>query len=123
MNTKIKRFLTIVFALLLVVASATTAFAHSGRTDSSGGHRDNKNKSGLGSYHYHCGGYPAHLHSGGYCPYRDVFPSSVKSQRERPLWVSERQHQSKDRSIRATPAIPILLGAAATLLLFPCRTA
>lgn len=78
MNTKIKRFLTIVFALLLVVASATTAFAHSGRTDSSGGHRDNKNKSGLGSYHYHCGGYPAHLHSGGYCPYRDVFPSSVK---------------------------------------------
>lgn len=78
MNTKIKRFLTIVFALLLAVASATTAFAHSGRTDSSGGHRDNKNKSGLGSYHYHCGGYPAHLHSGGYCPYRDVFPSSVK---------------------------------------------
>ena len=35
-----------------------TAEAHSGRTDSSGGHRDNKNKSGLGSYHYHCGGYP-----------------------------------------------------------------
>lgn len=45
MNTKIKRFLTIVFALLLAVASATTAFAHSGRTDSSGGHRDNKNNS------------------------------------------------------------------------------
>ena len=43
--------------------------AHSGRTDSSGGHRDNKNKSGLGSYHYHCGGYPAHLHTNG-CPYK-----------------------------------------------------
>lgn len=43
--------------------------AHSGRTDSSGGHRDNKNKSGLGSYHYHCGGYPAHLHTNGVCPY------------------------------------------------------
>ncbi|MCG4715607.1 hypothetical protein L0P75_16385, partial [Faecalibacillus intestinalis] len=36
--------------------------------DSSGGHRDNKNKSGLGSYHYHCGGHPAHLHTNG-CPY------------------------------------------------------
>lgn len=43
--------------------------AHSGRTDSSGGHKDNKNKSGLGSYHYHCGGYSAHLHSNGKCPY------------------------------------------------------
>lgn len=43
--------------------------AHPGRTDSSGGHHDNKNVSGLGSYHYHCGGNPAHLHSGGVCPY------------------------------------------------------
>ena len=25
--------------------------------------------SGLGSYHYHCGGHPAHLHDGGVCPY------------------------------------------------------
>lgn len=45
-----------------------TAEAHSGRTDASGGHRDNKNKSGLGSYHYHHG-YPAHLHPDGLCPY------------------------------------------------------
>lgn len=45
------------------------AQAHRGRTDSQGGHRDNKNKSGLGSYHYHCGGYEAHLHPGGVCPY------------------------------------------------------
>ena len=45
------------------------AEAHSGRTDSNGGHRDNKNASGLGSYHYHCGGHPAHLHTNGVCPY------------------------------------------------------
>lgn len=60
-------------ALLLCVSmltSATGAFAHSGRTDSSGGHKDNKNKSGLGYYHYHCGGYPAHLHPNGVCPYK-----------------------------------------------------
>ncbi|MCD7992296.1 MAG: YHYH domain-containing protein [Clostridia bacterium] len=45
------------------------AQAHSGRTDGNGGHRDNKNASGLGSYHYHCGGHPAHLHPDGVCPY------------------------------------------------------
>lgn len=48
---------------------SVTSEAHSGRTDSSGGHKDNKNKSGLGSYHYHCGGNPPHLHSNGECPY------------------------------------------------------
>lgn len=46
-----------------------TAEAHQGRTDSNGGHHDYKNKSGLGSYHYHCGGNPAHLHTNGVCPY------------------------------------------------------
>ncbi|MBS5065751.1 MAG: YHYH domain-containing protein [Hungatella hathewayi] len=45
------------------------AEAHSGNTDSHGGHRDNRNASGLGSYHYHCGGHPAHLHTNGVCPY------------------------------------------------------
>ena len=77
-----KRSIRIIVSILLVVtlifSSTVSTFAHSGRTDSSGGHKDNKNKSGLGSYHYHCGGYPAHLHSGGYCPYTDVFPKSVK---------------------------------------------
>ncbi len=53
------------------------AEAHSGRTDSNGGHKDNKNKSGLGSYHYHCGGNPAHLHEGGVCPYSTTSASSV----------------------------------------------
>lgn len=79
-----KRLIRIVVSILLVFtlvfSSAVSTFAHSGRTDSSGGHKDNKNKSGLGSYHYHCGGYPAHLHSGGYCPYTDVFPNSVDIQ-------------------------------------------
>lgn len=56
-----------------------TAEAHSGRTDSRGGHRDNKNKSGLGSYHYHCGGHPAHLHPNGVCPYSGTPASSSSS--------------------------------------------
>lgn len=57
---------------LLLAATITLAPAaslgHGGRTDANGGHKDNKNKSGLGGYHYHCGGNPAHLHTNG-CPY------------------------------------------------------
>ena len=48
-----------------------TAEAHQGRTDAQGGHHDYKNKSGLGSYHYHCGGHEAHLHPNGVCPYKN----------------------------------------------------
>lgn len=55
--------------ILLLVVSAVI-FGHSGRTDSNGGHKDNKNKSGLGPYHYHHG-YPAHLHKNGVCPYTE----------------------------------------------------
>ena len=59
----------LVLLLVFCFLFSSVCFAHSGRTDSNGGHKDNKNASGLGSYHYHCGGYPAHLHTGGVCPY------------------------------------------------------
>ena len=72
MKKKIISF-TLAFCLFF-----TCSFAHSGRTDASGGHRDNKNVSGLGYYHYHCGGNPPHLHSNGVCPYNTyTVPSSV----------------------------------------------
>ena len=54
------------------------AEAHSGRTDSSGGHHDYQNKSGLGSYHYHHG-MPAHLHPNGVCPYSSSSSKSSSS--------------------------------------------
>ena len=60
------------------IVSVTTE-AHSGRTDSSGGHKDNKNKSGLGSYHYHCGGNPPHLHNNGECPYSTTSSKTTTS--------------------------------------------
>lgn len=66
---KQQRWIAVLLSILLIVACPVMALAHSGRTDASGGHKDNKNKSGLGSYHYHCGGYSAHLHEGGVCPY------------------------------------------------------
>ena len=36
-------------------------------------------KVGLGSYHYHCGGHPAHLHPNGVCPYSSSSSSSKSS--------------------------------------------
>nr|DAP30322.1 MAG TPA: tail tube protein [Bacteriophage sp.] len=84
----------VVLICILSVAICTTTFAHSGRTDSSGGHRDNKNKSGLGNYHYHCGGHPAHLHTGGVCPYS----SSSKS--------SKRSTSSSSSSTKKTSTVP-----------------
>ena len=71
-----------IYTMTAMLAFSTvpgTVQAHSGRTDASGGHHDNKNVSGLGSYHYHCGGYPAHLHSGGVCPYSSSASTSDTS--------------------------------------------
>ncbi|WP_347450736.1 hypothetical protein [Acetoanaerobium noterae] len=62
-----KRICSIVLSIILL--STVPGLAHGGKTDSSGGHKDNKNKSGLGYYHYHCGGNPPHLHNNGSCPY------------------------------------------------------
>lgn len=72
----------LVFATAIAIACiciSNCVYAHSGRTDANGGHRDNKNASGLGSYHYHCGGYPAHLHENGVCPYKSDSVSSTTS--------------------------------------------
>ena len=57
--------------LILVILFSLTlgAFAHGGRTDKYGGHRDKNNISGLGYYHFHCGGHPAHLHNDNICQY------------------------------------------------------
>ncbi len=74
-----KRVFAFITACFVLFAMSLSVIAHSGRTDSSGGHKDNKNKSGLGPYHYHCGGYPAHLHSGGVCPYKGGSSSSSSS--------------------------------------------
>ncbi len=64
-----KKTISILLTILTIISIGVNSYAHSGKTDSSGGHKDNNNKSGLGSYHYHCGGYPALLHTNGVCPY------------------------------------------------------
>ena len=97
MKKKVARVISIL--LILVLSCTVFSFAHSGRTDSNGGHRDNKNVSGLGYYHYHCGGHPAHLHPNGVCPY------SVSSSQKKPVKnipVSANRHCLSKRS---TPII------------------
>ncbi len=65
--------------MVTIILIVQVCYGHSGRTDSNGGHRDNKNSSGLGSYHYHCGGHPAHLHDNGVCPYSSNYNSNVNT--------------------------------------------
>ena len=59
-----KRIFCICLSILLLFALAIPVIAHSGRTDSSGGHYDHSS----GEYHYHHGE-SAHQHPTGVCPY------------------------------------------------------
>ena len=77
-NRCTKILLTIVLTSSLVISAPFMSLAHSGRTDSSGGHKDNKNASGLGYYHYHHGMGP-HLHPNGICPYNSQSSTTTKS--------------------------------------------
>lgn len=81
MKKKIAKRISVLFMSSMLAFSSVpgTVQAHSGRTDSSGGHHDNKNISGLGSYHYHCGGNPPHLHDGGVCPYSSNVSTQVST--------------------------------------------
>lgn len=60
---------TAVLFLAIFVLSCACALAHPGGLDKNGGHKDKKNTSGLGEYHYHCGKTPAHLHENNVCPF------------------------------------------------------
>lgn len=73
------KILSIFLITLSIISIGLSSYSHSGKTDANGGHKDNKNKSGLGSYHYHCGGHPAHLHTNGVCPYSSSSSSNNKS--------------------------------------------
>ena len=84
----LKRFFATI-TVLCVMLFSTVSYAHPGRTDKNGGHKDNQNKSGLGSYHYHCGDYDAHLHTNGYCPYSSSGRSSTTTSSKKTTEVSK----------------------------------
>ena len=66
---KNKAILLIVIIVLISILLATPAFAHSGGTDSNGGHYNHD----TGEYHYHHG-YSAHKQTNGVCPYERTTP-------------------------------------------------
>lgn len=59
---------------LIISLFSLLTFAHSGRTDAKGGHRD----SSTGTYHYHHG-YGPHDHPEGVCPYSSISTKSSSS--------------------------------------------
>lgn len=79
MKNRKQKLVGIVTTVLAILIMSLNCYGHSGRTDANGGHKDNQNKSGLGSYHYHCGGYQAHLHPNGVCPYKNTTQTKNKS--------------------------------------------
>lgn len=90
----IRRLCAAVIAILVMFTCILT-FAHSGRTDASGGHYNRS----TGEYHYHHG-YSAHQHPNGVCPYIKIdnagqssnsggANSSVTTKNSDSIWKSE----------------------------------
>lgn len=97
------KILSILIAALCIISIGLNTYAHSGRTDASGGHKDNKNKSGLGSYHYHCGGHPAHLHTNGVCPYSSSKKSTSSSSSNKSTTKSTKKStNTKSTNVKST---------------------
>ena len=69
-----KKCVVVVLVLILVLMIPLVSLAHSGRTDSDGGHYDRT----TGEYHYHHG-YGEHQHPDGVCPYSKPSSSSKTS--------------------------------------------
>lgn len=94
MKKLLKRVVIYLCAFTLVFSAPVATSAHSGRTDSQGGHHDYKNVSGLGSYHYHHG-YGPHLHKGGKCPYETSSSNKVTKPAKKKVNTTLKKAQQK----------------------------
>lgn len=101
-----RKIISILLIVTSIISIGLNTYSHSGRTDSSGGHKDNKNKSGLGSYHYHCGGNPPHLHTNGVCPYssKKSTSSSFSSSKSSSSNSGKSTSSSTSTTIATTPS-------------------
>lgn len=104
MYRKFKIVLCFFMTIILIFSSCT---AHSGRTDRYGGHKDNRNVSGLGSYHYHCGGYPAHLHENGVCPYTNSTSNVKNNSQNSSRSVNTTNSYTTNNSVQEPVNIPV----------------
>ena len=99
-----KKKIVLIICTAIIIPIIT--FAHSGRTDSAGGHYD----SSTGEYHYHHG-YPAHQHNpDGSCPYEtssklnvneilDTYHDNQISNLENQISIYKAQVQLKQNTI------------------------
>ncbi|MBO5969395.1 MAG: YHYH domain-containing protein [Clostridia bacterium] len=78
-----KRLIVFTFIIIFLFSLVITSFAHSGRTDSNGGHYDRSS----GTYHYHCGGHPEHQHPNGVCPYSNSFDEEENIAEVIQMWI------------------------------------
>ena len=91
-----RRLLCIVVVLLLL--TVPLALAHSGRTDSDGGHYDRS----TGEYHFHHG-MSAHQHPGGVCPYDDKPAATVKPTKFASVYAYRSDQYANAMSVTARP--------------------
>lgn len=101
------KIVLILMLILSIITIGINTYAHSGRTDASGGHKDNKNKSGLGSYHYHCGGHPAHLHTNGVCPYSSTKKSTSSSSSKTKTTTKSTTQTTVQNTTKAPTNVPV----------------
>lgn len=117
MKKRKQKCILTIFTLVIIIMMSLNCYAHSGRTDANGGHKDNKNKSGLGSYHYHCGGHPAHLHPNGTCPHSSTTKanqgsatkkkSNTKTTTTTPVQTTEKKIETKKDTTVAVKEITL----------------
>ena len=98
-----KKHFLLLAALLISIILIIAVSAHSGRTDSKGGHTDHS----TGQYHYHHG-YSAHQHTNGECPYDFKDKTNHSSSNSNNLATT-----SEDKELRAFWWITIILAIAA----------
>ena len=104
MRKNILKIKQIAIISLSIICIGRITLAHQGKTDSRGGHNDPQNKSGLGSYHYHCGGHPAHLHTNGVCPY-STSSSSNENTRSNSVETNTKQTTIESNNVKTDESI------------------
>ena len=78
--------------VIIVISMLTITYAHSGRTDSSGGHYNRS----TGEYHYHHG-YSAHQHNAdGSCPYEVTVETNTEPETTQELFVVDTSEENNE---------------------------
>lgn len=98
-----KKVIMVIFLISVIIGN--NLYAHQGKTDANGGHKDSKNVSGLGSYHYHCGGNPAHLHTNGVCPYSSNVSVPAKESTKTTSEPVQKQSTTNTTPVETKPKI------------------